>query len=56
MRLIIILLAITLAGCSGPNDPGAGGVTRGEADALNSAAAKLDTQQPESLLQNKSAR
>lgn len=40
-----IMLAAALGACGGgPNDPGVGGVTRGEADALNDAAAMLDDQ------------
>ena len=42
--LMVLPLAI-LAGCGGsPNDPGEGGVTRAEADALDQAAEKLDEQ------------
>lgn len=46
MRLVRMLLpALLLGGCSGsPNDPGEGGVTRAEADALDQAAKQLDQQ------------
>ena len=43
MRWLSILAVVLLTACSGPNDKGPGGVTQGEADALNAAAAKLDT-------------
>lgn len=39
--LLVPLLA-ALAACNSPNDPGVGGVTRSEAEALNDAAAMLD--------------
>ncbi len=43
MRAALLLtLAGALAACSSPNDPGVGGVTRGEAAALNDAATMLD--------------
>jgi hypothetical protein len=39
------LFAVALYGCnSSGNDPGAGGVTKREAEALDAAAAKLDAQ------------
>lgn len=45
----VVLLALPLlfvTGCGGsPNDPGEGGVTRAEADALDQAAETLDAQQ-----------
>ena len=48
MRLAMTLLALTplaLAGCGpGANDPGPGGVTVGEARALDDAAEMLDHQ------------
>jgi hypothetical protein len=40
--LPIVPLLLALAGCNAPNDPGVGGVTRSEAEALNDAAAMLD--------------
>ena len=44
-HITAIALAAVLVACGGgPNDPGVGGVTRGEADALNDAAAMLDDQ------------
>lgn len=51
MRIVPIFLALLLTACSGPNDKGPGGVTQGEADALNAAAAKLDTP-PDNTVQN----
>ncbi len=42
MRLTLISLLLALAACNSPNDPGVGGVTRSEAEALNDAAAMLD--------------
>jgi hypothetical protein len=52
MRITIVAALLLLAGCGGsPNDPGVGGVTRGEAEALNDAAAMLDqTEPPPSVL------
>jgi hypothetical protein len=43
-RSVLMVLPLSiLAGCGGsPNDPGEGGVTRAEADALDQAAAQLD--------------
>ncbi len=41
-RMTILITALALAACSSPNDPGVGGVTRGEAAALNDAATMLD--------------
>ena len=43
--VLMILPLFFLVGCGGsPNDPGEGGVTRAEADALDHAAEKLDDQ------------
>lgn len=43
---VMALLLLPLAACGGsPNDPGEGGVTRAEADALDQAAEQLDQQQ-----------
>ena len=36
-------LALLLAGCHSDSDPGPGGVTRGDARALDEAAASLDS-------------
>jgi len=41
-RLLTASLLAALASCSSPNDPGVGGVTRSEAEALNDAASMLD--------------
>ena len=42
---LMALPLLLLAGCGGsPNDPGEGGVTRAEADALDQAAEQLDQQ------------
>ena len=42
-RLLFALVPLLLAGCGpGANDPGPGGVTVGEARALDDAAAMLD--------------
>ncbi len=42
---LMALPLLLLAGCGGsPNDPGEGGVTRAEADALDQAAEQLDAQ------------
>lgn len=39
----LLILALALAGCgSGDNEPGPGGVTQGEAKALDEAAQMLD--------------
>ncbi len=38
----ITVLALALSACGSPNDPGVGGVTRREADALNDAATMVD--------------
>ena len=44
-RAIAIALIVMLAACGpGENDPGPGGVTAGEAKALDEAAAMLDEQ------------
>lgn len=41
--MVALAAALCLAGCgAGPNDPAVGGVTQGEADALNRAADMLD--------------
>lgn len=45
-------LALLLAACSSPNDPGEGGVTRAEADALNTAAERLDQSAPPPSITN----
>jgi hypothetical protein len=45
LLLCIVLLAASGCGFS-PNDPGEGGVTKAEAEALNEAAATLDKTQP----------
>ncbi len=52
MRYPVLILAALLSGCGGsPNDPGVGGVTRSEAQALNDAAEMLDqTEPPPSVL------
>jgi len=44
--LLIAGLASLLGGCQQDNDPGPGGVTVGEARALDEAAAMLDAQGP----------
>ncbi len=41
-RLIVLALSGVLTACGSPNDPGVGGVTRSEAQALNDAAIMLD--------------
>jgi hypothetical protein len=41
-RLTTVMALLALGACSSPNDPGVGGVTRSEAEALNDAAAMLD--------------
>jgi hypothetical protein len=48
MRILFnLLLLLLLTACgSASNDPGVGGVTRGEAEALNDAAAMLDQTEP----------
>jgi hypothetical protein len=33
---------LTLTACGSPNDPGVGGITRSEAEALNDAASMVD--------------
>ncbi len=38
----ILPFLIALAACNSPNDPGVGGVTRSEAEALDDAATMLD--------------
>jgi hypothetical protein len=35
-------MILALSACGSPNDPGVGGVTRREADALNDAATMVD--------------
>ncbi|MFM2099782.1 MAG: hypothetical protein RLZZ366_1321 [Pseudomonadota bacterium] len=43
----LALISLSVAACGGsPNDPGVGGVTKAEAEALNEAAAKLDEATP----------
>jgi hypothetical protein len=47
VRRLIVFACLLLAACGGsPNDPGVGGVTRSEADALNDAAEMLDEDGP----------
>ncbi len=42
-----VLLSLSVVACGGsPNDPGVGGVTKAEAEALNEAATKLDEATP----------
>jgi hypothetical protein len=48
-------LALLLAACSSPNDPGEGGVTRAEADALNKAAEQLEQSAPPPSITNMAA-
>lgn len=45
-RFVLTVLPLSiLAGCGGsPNDPGEGGVTKAEAEALDQAAEQLDQQ------------
>ena len=47
-RIVLLALPLMLvAGCGGsPNDPGVGGVTKTEADALDRAAEQLDESDP----------
>ncbi len=46
-NLLKVLLLLVVASCgSAPIDPGVGGVTRGEAEALNDAAEMLDQTEP----------
>lgn len=46
-RLIALCLALAASGCSKPDSaPGPGGVTMGEARALDDAAAMLDERRP----------
>lgn len=42
MRLAFLILPLALAGCSKDTDPGPGGVTVGEAKALDAAAGRLE--------------
>ena len=43
MKYAILFLALSLAACgAAPNDPGPGGVSNSDAQALDEAAAKLD--------------
>ncbi len=44
-RIMILLAAMALCSCESPNDPGAGGVTRAEAEQLNEVAAELNQDQ-----------
>lgn len=46
MRFLVSLALVMLAACSTSDDTSAGGVTQGESDALNNAAAMLDKQKP----------
>ena len=46
MRMIATLMALALAGCGSPNDPGVGGVTKAEAEQLNEAAEILNQDKP----------
>lgn len=47
----LLLPLVFMAGCGGsPNDPGEGGVTKAEADALDRAAETVDRQQPSTNL------
>lgn len=41
-RIAPLFLLLAAAGCSNDSDPGPGGVTQGEAKALDDAAAMLD--------------
>lgn len=43
MRLAFLILPLALAGCSKDTDPGPGGVTVGEAKALDAAAERLES-------------
>jgi len=43
MKYAVAILTLMLAACGGaPDDPGPGGVSNSDADALDEAAAKLD--------------
>ncbi len=42
----VVLAALALSGCGSDADPGPGGVTVGEARALDEAAAMLDERRP----------
>ena len=56
MRSLAFAGFLMLAACGGgPNDPGVGGVTQGEADALNDAAAMLDQSAPPPSVLNTTA-
>ncbi len=56
MRLLPLSGMLLLASCGGgPNDPGVGGVTQGEADALNDAASMLDQSAPPPSVLNNTA-
>jgi hypothetical protein len=56
MRIVSVVMFLALAGCGGsPNDPGVGGVTRSEAQALNDAAEMLDQTEPPPSVLNSSA-
>lgn len=46
MRTIGLMLALMLASCGSPNDPGVGGVTKAEAEQLNEAAEMLNQDKP----------
>jgi len=50
MRIAAVLLAAAfLSACGSDGDPGPGGVTRGEAEALDQAAEMLDARKPAPL-------
>jgi hypothetical protein len=51
---LVPLILVTACG-SAPNDPAIGGVTRGEAEALNDAAEMLDQTEPPPRLTNDAA-
>lgn len=42
MKPLLMTALLALASCGSPNDPGVGGVTRSEAEALNDAATMID--------------
>ena len=48
MKFAVLSLAVLLAACgAAPDDPGPGGVSNSDAQALDEAAAKLDRVDPE---------
>ncbi len=54
---LLLLPLVFMAGCGGsPNDPGEGGVTKAEADALDRAAETVDRQQASANLNAPAAR